>query len=70
MMAYRPITYTASQVARQIQARVHLDPAFGLGVLSIQQRRLMAIGRMTPTATVLAKLNLQQTTGGYTRRPR
>jgi hypothetical protein len=57
--AFKPITYSAAQVARQIQHRAYLDPAFGLDVLSMQQRRLMACGHMKPTAPILRHLNLQ-----------
>lgn len=60
------VRYTSAQVALLIKFAVFLDPSFGRKVnLSPVQLRLMSIGRMRPTASVLKRFRLQKQEGGF-----
>jgi hypothetical protein len=65
-----PITYTAVQVARIVKVAIFLNPSFRIPGLSQHQLRLTACGRMKPRAAVLRRLDLPDSSGGYTWQPK
>lgn len=66
----KPIVYTAAQVSFMVKAAMFLNPDFSVAGQSVAQLRLTACGRKKPSSSVLAKLNLTQTSGGYAWQPK
>lgn len=67
---FKPIIYTAAQVAFMVKAAMFLSPKLTVAGQSAAQLRLTACGRMKPRSAILKRFNLTRTLGGYSWNPR
>ena len=60
------VAFTCADVALFIRVILHFSPTYlSASQLSRTQQRLLTCGRMKPTPSVMRKLNLTPTEGGY-----